>query len=256
MHLKMPLTQALMLGLGTWLLYVTDRILDGLREPALGVLRERHHFHARHRTAFLATASLLGILLAWWVLTRMGAEALRDDSWILSCALLYLCAVHGRGVGGTLPMLPKELAVAVLFSAATAVPAWCFIGGNNHRAGSGREQLVPAVLFFALLCWMNCVGIKKWEGAAPLAARAVLHPSTRWAGLHLRLIVTLIAFFSMAAAALAPSHALMAVYLAALLSSGLLLALDACSSRLSPLHVRIAADAALLTPLAFYPLAH
>lgn len=255
MHLKMPFTQALMLGLGTWLLYVTDRILDGLQEPALGALRERHHFHARHRTAFLATASLLAILLAWSVLTRMGAEALRDDSWILVCALLYMSAVHGRGVSRTVPRLPKELAVAILFSAATAVPAWCFIG-NTHRAGSGREQLVPAVFFFALLCWMNCVGIKKWEGAAPFAARAVLHPSTRWAGLHLRLIVTLIAFFSIPAAILAPSRALMAVYLAALLSSALLLALDACSSRLSPLHVRIAADAALLTPLAFYPLAH
>ena len=45
----------------------------------------------------------------------------------------------------------------------------------------------------------------------------------------------------------------MAVYLAALLSSGLLFALDARSSHFSALHLRIAADAALLTPLAFFP---
>jgi len=47
----------------------------------------------------------------------------------------------------------------------------------------------------------------------------------------------------------------MAVYLAALLSSGLLFALDTRSSRLSPLQLRIAADAALLTPLAVFPFA-
>ena len=64
----------------------------------------------------------------------------------------------------------------------------------------------------------------------------------------------MIALFSLAAALLAPSRGLMTVYLAALLSSGLLFVLDVRSSHLSPLHLRIAADAALLTPLAFFPL--
>ena len=91
------------------------------------------------------------------------------------------------------------------------------------------------------------MSIEKWEAGAP-------HSTTRWASLHLRPIVTMIALFSLAAALLAPSRGLMAVYLAALLSSGLLFALDARSSHFSPMHLRIAADAALLTPLAFFPL--
>jgi hypothetical protein len=61
------------------------------------------------------------------------------------------------------------------------------------------------------------------------------------------------ALFSLIAAFLAPSRGLKAVYLAALLSSGLLFALDTRSSRLSPLQLRIGADAALLTPLALFP---
>ncbi len=65
----------------------------------------------------------------------------------------------------------------------------------------------------------------------------------------------MIAFFAIAAALLAPSRGLMAVYLAALSSSGLFLLLDARSTSLSPLHLRIAADAALLTPLALFPFA-
>jgi hypothetical protein len=236
MHLHLSFLQALLLPLGTWLLYVTDRVLDGLRQSQAGLLRERHHFHARHRTAFLWAASFLGVLLAWSVLTYMRPETLRDDSYLAVFALLYLFAVH-RGPS----RLPKELAVAVLFAAATAVPAW-------SRLGSGREQLAPAIIFFALLCWINCVGIEKWEGGT-------LHATTRWAGLHLRPIVTMTALFSLAAALLAPSPGLASVYLAATVSSGLLFVLDARSSRLSPLHLRIAADAALLTPLALFPFA-
>ncbi len=246
MHLHLPLLPALFLALGTWLLYVADRILDGLRQRD-GELRERHHFHARHRTAFLWAASLLVVLLAWFVLTRMHPEALRDDSWIGVFALLYLFAVHRKANRTNSPWLPKELAVAVLFAAATAVPAWSRLGARDG-VGPAKEQLAPAVIFFAALCWINCVSIEKWEAGNP-------HSTTRWASLHLRPIVTMIALFSLAAALLAPSRGLTAVYLAALFSSGLLFVLDARSSHFSPLHLRIAADAALLTPLAFFPFA-
>jgi hypothetical protein len=236
MRLHMPIFPALLLGLGTWLLYVADRILDGLRQRES--LRERHHFHARHRTAFVAAASVLFLLFTWYVLTRMRPEAFHDDLYIGVFALAYLFVVHRRAAP---PRLPKELAVGILFAAATAVPAW-------SRISAGKQQLAPAVVFFALLCWINCVGIEKWEGGDP-------HPSTRWASLHLRSIVTMIALCSLAAALIAPSRGLTTVYLAALLSSGLLFVLDTRSSRWAPLHLRIAADAALLTPLALFPFA-
>ena len=187
--------------------------------------------------------------MAWFVSTRTRPAALHDDLSIAMFVLAYLYMVHRRThpAAGAF-RFPKELAVAAIFAAATAVPAW-------SRLGLAREQLAPAVFFFALLCWVNCVGIVKWEAVGQLTAQQQLHPSTRWAGIHLRLIVTMIAFFGVAAALLAPSSGLMAVYLAAVFSSGLLFLLDVRSAYLSPLHLRIAADAALLTPLAFFPLA-
>jgi hypothetical protein len=253
MHIRLSLVPALLLALGTWLLYVADRILDGLRERPGELLRERHRFHARHRTAFLVAASLLVVLLASYVLTRMRPEARRDDAWIAAFALLYLLAVHRRTTSThpNPPRLPKELAVGILFATATAVPAW-----SRLRADLGKAQLAPAIVFFAMLCWVNCVGIEKWEAGSTLPLTpASPHATTRWASLHLRPIVTMIALFALAAAVLAPSRGLMAVYLAALLGSGLLFALDARSSQLSGLYLRIAADAALLTPLAFFPIA-
>jgi hypothetical protein len=233
MHLHLSWIQAFLLPAGTWLVYVTDRILDGMRRGA--ALRERHHFHARHRLNFIIVAAVLLVLLAWSVATQMRPQAFRDDALIGAFALLYMFAVHRMAAR----RLPKEGAVAILFAAATAVPAW-------SRLHAGKEQLAPAILFFALLCWTNCVGIEKWEGGS-------LHPTSRWASLHLRSIVTMSALFSLIAAFLAPSRGLKAVYLAALLSSGLLFALDTRSSRLSPLQLRIGADAALLTPLALFP---
>jgi hypothetical protein len=243
MHLHLPFFQPVLLALGTWLLYVADRILDGLRQ---GELRERHYFHARHRAAFLGAAALMAVFLTWFVLTHMRPEALRANSWIGIFALLYLFAVHRptNTARDNPPQLPKELAVAILFAAATAVPAWSRLGASR-----GKEQLALAVVFFAVLCWINCVSIEKWEAGNS-------HSTTRWAGLHLRPIVTMIALFSLAGALLAPSRGLMAVYLAALLSSGLLFLLDTSSSHVSPRHLRIAADAALLTPMAFFPLVH
>ncbi len=113
MHLHLSFVQALLLPVGTWLLYVADRILDGLRSGEM--LRERHHFHARHRTTFLLVSALLVILLAYMVATHMRPEALRDDAWIGSFALLYLFAVHRTPAR----RLPKELAVALIFAFAT-----------------------------------------------------------------------------------------------------------------------------------------
>ena len=55
--------------------------------------------------------------------------------------------------------------MAILFAAATAVPAWSRLGGAAN--GLGKEQLAPAVVFFAGLCWINCVGIEKWEAGGP-----------------------------------------------------------------------------------------
>ena len=259
MHLRLPSVALLLLGLATWLFYVADRILHGLRKERRELLRDRHIFHARHRRAFLSAALFLAGLSVWMALTRMYPRALREDLFLSICALLYLWLVHAASrvsAHRQMRWLPKEMVVGIIFASATAVPAWSRL---NQRSGVEKIQLFEAAVFFAALCWINCVAIVKWEAepllpldrldrSTPFAA----HPSTRWAGDHLQAILAFIALLSIIAAYLAPAGGLRAVYLAALLSSGLILALDARRSRIAPLHLRIAVDAALLTPLAFF----
>jgi hypothetical protein len=191
------------------------------------------------------------------VFTRMNSQALKDDLFLSVFALLYFFFIHAENRFGRVTArsnwLPKELAVGILFAAATAVPAWSRMSEYPELE---KARLAQAVILFAVLCWINCVAIEKWEAGRPSPAGnqrlAAAHPSTQWAGAHLKSIVCAIALFSIAGAWFGGTSGLDEVYLAAFLSSGLFLALDAQRPFLSPLSLRIAADAALLTPLAIF----
>jgi len=247
MHIHIPWSAPLLLALGTWLIYIVDRILDGLR-GASGQLRERHFFYARHRSGVLVAGAFASLALLWLIVTRMNPVARREDVVLFGAALIYFCLIHvwaPQSRTGIEHWFPKEIAVAIVFAAAIAVPAWSRLPGQ-------RIALAPLVALFALLCWLNCVAIEKWE--QPLSPDSgPAHPSTRWAHRHLPLAAGRIAVLSVVAAAVsllsAGPAAMTALYLAYAISALLFLAFD--RSRLRSPDLRIAADAALLTPLLF-----
>jgi hypothetical protein len=255
MRIDLPWHAPLLLALGTWFVYAADRILDGSRANPSSPLRERHRFHARHRGAFLAAGVIGGCALLWLIAARMTANARFEDAVVFSAALLYLVLVHQPPLGAvswpTPNRLPKELAVGVVFAAATAVPAW-------SRLHSERQRLFPAVALFAALCWLNCVAIERWENLAPdeQLRSPDAHPSTRWAVEHFRAVALVWAAVAaaFASASIASIPRTLAVYLALTTSALCLAAIDLYREKLSSLHLRIAADAALLTPLIFLPL--
>ena len=254
MHIHLPWTAPLLLALGTWLVYVADRILDGLGGGASGQLRERHFFYARHRAGALAVGALASLALLWLIFTRMNPAARREDIALFAAALVYFCLIHvwaPQSPSGIERWFPKEIAVAVVFASAVAVPAWSRLQGQ-------RILLAPLVVLFSLLCWLNCVAIEKWEkwespssSHARASSSAPPHLSTRWTQRHLPLVVCGIALLGVIAAALsivsAAPLAMTSLYLACTVSALLFLALD--RSRLDSFDLRIAADAALLTPL-------
>ncbi len=274
MHVRLPWSAPLILGLGTWLIYIADRLLDGVSNDELKPLRERHHFYARNRKHFLLVALAGGTMLLWLIATRMSSFTRRDDTVVFGVAMVYFGAIHGsslwvrhvrsspgenethlfkNGAFGTKVWLPKEVAVAFLFAAATAVPAWSRMGGDV--AGKFAE-LSLAVICFAALCWLNCVAIEHWEtmdGVEPSFDH--MHASTEWAGRNLARIALTVCgiglYMSAAATTLSTLPSVRFVFLAAALSSAALFALDRFRRNFSPIHLRAAADAALLTPLLF-----
>ncbi|MGA7314544.1 MAG: hypothetical protein WBX22_11300 [Silvibacterium sp.] len=257
MHIRLPWSAPLLLALGTWLVYVADRILDGLRIKSAAHLRERHFFYMRHRSKSLVATVIGGLVLVWLVATRMTAAARYEDMALFGIALAYFCLIHLCGPlceslceSGIERWFPKEMVVGIVFAAAVAVPAWSRLEGQ-------RASMMPVVTLFALLCWLNCTAIEKWERSPPaathLSTTPLPHATTRWAEKHLSIVscgVALLAAIVCVRSILSADPVAMSlIYLACMISPILLLAFD--RSRLGSFDLRIAADAALLTPLLF-----
>ncbi len=237
--LRLPWGAPLLLATGAWLLYVVDRLLDSRRGADPASLRERHFFYARHRTPFFITAVAVAAGLLWLVATRMNPAVRHEDVVLSVVAMFYFLLVHLRSRHNE-RWLPKELAVGVLFAAATAVPTWA-------RIARLRPLLAVAVALFAALCWLNCAAIEHWERTPNHAAANV---TKRLAGRHLRLAAVALAAVAGAAAVLLGGP--FTLLEAAVAASALLLG-ELERRRGTRLFLRVAADAALLTPVLVLP---
>jgi hypothetical protein len=251
LQITLPASPLLILFLGTWLLYVTDRILDGLHPGNSFRLRDRHFFYLRHRVAIFTAAVPVASLLTWLVLLHMQARARRADAFLFVLAAAYFALVHQRRCAIE-SWFPKELLVAAIAAAAIAAPAW-----SRLAPGDVEAAVVLAFLaaLFASLCWLNCVAIDKWERPLERQVRAhAANPTTKWGQQNLRLIGALIAIAAAAAGGAffgIKQNVAAELCLAGSASAFLLAALDRAypDSRVSAFHFRIAADAALLTPV-------
>lgn len=212
-----------LLAAATWLLYASDRVLDGW---GLGVQRDRHVFYRRHRGIVAPLIAVGSAAIVWAAWTQLPLVELRADAALGLAVLLYFAWVHAGPAG---PGRPKTVAVAAIFASAVGIPAWTLSRADH-------EALGLSIALFAALCWLNCVAIKRWE------RQTGVHPAARWAGARLRPLTLALALGACVALPLPAA--------AAVLASALILAsLDLTRDRFTALQLRIAADAALLTPL-------
>jgi len=236
------------LCLATWLCYVGDRTQDARATHEASELRPRHRFYGRwwrsQRRSLVTLVSVAALACAATGVLGLSLPLFFDYVALTLASLLYFAWVHsGRERGAR--VMAKEAAVALIFALGCILPAW------SAASTSVRSQLAPAGVLFALLCWLNCVAIERWEGLGSVSVRA--HPSTRWAARHLS---ALLIASALAAAALAFfRHSLgrptaLAPYLACAFL--LLAVLERFRQRLSVDSLRIFADVALLTPLVWF----
>ena len=183
----------------------------------------------------------------------MPVAARERDSVLVVAGLAYFSSVHaGRAFPRFpsrlfAPLLTKETLVAVIFTAACALPAVsCSAAGNPVHTASPPWSLAPAIAYFTLLAWLNCHSIERWESGEGASQGKASSGSGTFA------YATVLALAGMLlSAALAFNHRI-ALLVASGAASALLLALlDRLRGRLTPLALRAAADLVLLTPLPF-----
>lgn len=247
-RIQLPGWVPLLLALGTWSVYVADRLLDArlaLVSGRVRHLRERHFFHWRHRRLLIPLASLAGVFAATIIFSQMPAALRARDSVLAVAALFYFSGVHLPGTRRRIPIprrwLPftwapfqtKEFFVGVLFTAGCAAPTLTRLQGIS---AASLAPLLFLIAYFACLAWLNCVAIDCWESER--RSRVLAHA------------IPLVCIGVVAGLICAVAHLQVAPALTAGAASALLLGvLDRMRHRLTPLSLRCAADFVLLTPL-------
>jgi hypothetical protein len=247
--IRLPVWIPVLLALTAWAVYIADRLLDARSAPHTGRLhrlQERHRFHWRHRRIFLPLAIVAACAAACIVVILMPTAARERNSILAVAALAYFTRVHSSRRLPSIPLsspfrvVRKELLVGLLFTAGCALPAF------SRAAVQGSMPLWPlsaAMVFFALLAWLNCHAIERWESDPSAdASRVFFLPSL------LALLGLLLAFLLFI-----PEPRSAALVASGAVSALLLALLERKRNSLSPLALRVAADLVLLTPLALLP---
>lgn len=234
----------MVLALIVWAVYVGDRLLDaraGMQSPPLHLLRERHYFHWRYRRILMPVAGAAAAAAAALVAMCLPARARVPDTALAAATLVYFSGVHSRGRIRPVEWLlsafsSRAFLIGVLFTAGCLLPAAAQVAPGT--SGSLVRVLALPAVFFAVLAWLNCHAIGRWESAAPVLANGV----ARKAGV----VAAAGAGLALLAGAAAPAVGwLMAAGTASAL---LIVLLEYLRGRLTPLALRAAADLVLLTP--------
>jgi hypothetical protein len=272
-HLHLPWTAPAAMFLAVWMIYAADRLLDARildttsseSRPSPPDIEGRHRFHHRHRTAFITAILLTSVALAA-LLHSLDPRSIHLYVLLATLLAAWMLVIHiGPRPNNTARRLPKELAVGIFFPAAVFMPthartaptptALHFLGITANWI---RPTLLPAAILFAALCTLNCLCLYAWEHPTPRLQdfiplhRLQAHWTTRWATTHL----TWIALAILAISTIASLSRALPIALPALtcsLSTAALFGLNLYRRRLSPIHLRAAADLVLLTPLLFLP---
>ena len=237
--IRLPLWVPLMLALGTFAVYIGDRVLDARKALGTGNLdqmRERHYFHWKYRRVLLAIAVVAASLAAALIVSLMPLAVRRRDSILAAAALAYFTGVHCGGRNRPLSRFSpsKELLVGMLFTAGCALPALTRMSLDSNP--SLVRPFLAAVVQFAALAWLNCYAIETWESEG--ASRV-----SPWAGV-------IAATGLLTALCIGPDGPRPALLLLAGTASALLLlVLDRVRRSFTPIALRAAADLVLLTPV-------
>jgi hypothetical protein len=232
-----------LIALAVWAVYVADRLLDaraGLCAARLDRLRERHLFHWRHRRVLAPMAFAAALAAACILFAAAPATVRAHDSLLAAASLVYFAGVH---TGRKSPLLPKEFLVGVLFTAGCSLPALSRAAFPHTWAM--LLVLVP-VIFFALLAWLNCFAIDRWEQSFAETSARTAFALAVLLGLTGCVLAAVLRIQQPRSAALIGCGAAAALLLALL---------DRLRARLGPVVLRAAADLVLLTPLALVPFA-
>ena len=224
--------QELILALTVWLIYVLDRLFDGLKLDLGKEHSLRHEFYYKHYIEFAILAFFIFCADVYLVFTSLEMATIILGLVVFAFVLLYGTGLHLWGYARAY----KEIYIGVLFS----------IGVNLVFLKDLNLNLIIAIILFAILASLNCLLISSWEQNSD---RAQNYQSDILKPKHFGKAITdtIIAFMLISLGVFIIS--LNQIYFAIFLSFILLFILNSQKELLSNLKLRILVDLALLSPL-------
>ncbi|MEI8039627.1 MAG: hypothetical protein WCJ14_14680 [Verrucomicrobiota bacterium] len=238
----LPWQAPAILGLGVWVVYVADRLLDAsMLGGTPAALQVRHGFHRQHQRAFGigVVAALLAALVL--VLTKMPMTIYKH---------LLLGGVLVAGFFGLSMLASQESSEVPLTKNVVAGVTFAF--GTAMMAHIYRWEYALSDLFFsreficfAVLCILNISAIDLWEHASRSADLEIRASDE----LALTLPLTLLGGAALLYALLDDQLSARPFFYAILTGSALLYILNRTRARFSIDGLRVLADVALLVPV-------
>ena len=225
-----------------WLAYAGDRLLDGSVISYDSLVTPRHRFARLYRQPLAVIWGLVLSIMTYCAFGLLRSELIHSGIVLSVLVVAYFAVVHWPGRRTRLPAF-KEGCVAALFSVGSVT----FV---MAKMGHVTLALVPPVLFWLSLCFLNCAGIGCWEKNRDAVQRQEsLALQTPGFSRHFASVALWVAAAAVVAGLLPFSEGIRPVYFSVAASSLMLAALDRFRSVFEIDALRVGADLALLTPL-------
>jgi hypothetical protein len=250
---RLGLAEAVALALAVWVIYTTDRLLDGWSTQNRAELRARHVFCERHRRAFVGAVLAATGVIVFLAVTTLPLSEVRAGFGLGVVVVTYMVGIH-LGRGALAQRWPKELAVGILFAAGATLPWW-------SRGVAISFGAMAAFGSLAVLCAGNCMAIESWERAgdertrddgdkkAPGVGSSSKSRGRGFAVERMRgLAIALVGVAGVLGVLGVAPQTMRGALAAAVAGAVLLLALHGLRHRLTPEALRVLADAVLLVP--------
>lgn len=231
------------LGLVVWVIYVTDRLLDGTMQGGQGRFQARHEFHRKHSIAFRLAAFVAGLTAV--LLVIFGLPVTIYGYGVIGAIMVagfFSLSLFSQPAPDEVPYT-KNILAGLSFAYGTALLAHAY-------TGSSVDELIrsPELVCFAVLCILNIFAVDLWEDgnrSSDLETRASDE-------LALTLPLTLLGAASLVFAVKDPDLTTRPFFYAILTGAALLQILNRTRSRFDKQMLRVLADAALLAPFLIF----
>lgn len=232
----------LILGLSTWCIYLADRIFDVIRIRQQA-LTSRHRFtqqHVRNLIVLLIIISICNLVLI--------IQFLPHKLLISGCITLGLIAIYYlirlTRLINIITLIPREVMCGMLFSLGCAIAPYAYATSPWIHT----PTLFIPVILFGWVCSASCILISIWEKEADslTADPSIITTHANFIP-HLAKSLTYLTAITLTLSCFFHWQAFLSISLSAIL---LRFSLH-YQNRISPLNLRVLADAVLLTPLMF-----